>query len=223
MKTFSLLSPRSFPRADAPVCNFNSSEKVGIARNDQVVVQCRVDASPGTVTFKWYLRTKTKLINIPTEWYTVQDRTSSLNYNVTGIYTYGDILCYATNDLGEQANPCSYTLVPAGKPEPPTNCTASNHTADAFYVACVPGYDGGLEQEFVVLAFDDKNERLIRNETVRGAPAFTLEDLPPESDYLVKVYAQNVKGKSVEQVLHGFTLPSAQPGTGEAARGVCAR
>lgn len=197
----------------APVCNFNSSEKVGIARNDQVVVQCRVDASPGTVTFKWYLRTKTKLINIPTEWYTVQDRTSSLNYNVTGIYTYGDILCYATNDLGEQANPCSYTLVPAGKPEPPTNCTASNHTADAFYVACVPGYDGGLEQEFVVLAFDDKNERLIRNETVRGAPAFTLEDLPPESDYLVKVYAQNVKGKSVEQVLHGFTLPSAQPGT----------
>ncbi|ROT76222.1 putative nephrin-like, partial [Penaeus vannamei] len=52
-----------------------------------------------------------------------------------------------------------------------------------------------------------------KRERVRGAPSFTLEDLPPESDYLVKVYAQNVKGKSVEQVLHGFTLPSAQPGT----------
>ncbi|XP_042865650.1 synaptogenesis protein syg-2-like isoform X2 [Penaeus japonicus] len=197
----------------APVCSFNSSEKVGIARNDQVMVQCRVDASPGHVTFKWYLRTNTKLINIPTEWFTVQDRTSSLNYNVTGIYAYGDILCYASNELGEQAKPCSYTLVPAGRPEPPRDCTASNHTADTFHVACFPGYDGGLEQEFVVLAFDDKNERLIRNETVKGAPVFTLEDLPPESDYLVKVYAQNIKGKSTEQVLHGFTLPSAQPGT----------
>ncbi len=59
---------------------------------------------------------------------------------------YGSLMCWATNAIGRQEEPCVFHLVPAGKPDPVHNCTVRNQTYNALFVACGRGFDGGLPQ-----------------------------------------------------------------------------
>lgn len=62
---------------------------------------------------------------------------------------YGTVLCWGLNSIGTQAEPCVFQVVPAGKPEPLTNCTVVNQTQYSFQVTCAEGYDGGHPQDFI--------------------------------------------------------------------------
>ena len=61
---------------------------------------------------------------------------------------YGSLMCWATNSVGRQEKPCVYHLIPAGRPEPVSNCTVLNQTYSTLHVACKAGFDGGLPQSF---------------------------------------------------------------------------
>ena len=61
---------------------------------------------------------------------------------------YGSLMCWATNAVGRQEKPCVYHLIPAGRPEPVSNCTVLNQTYSTLHVACKAGFDGGLPQSF---------------------------------------------------------------------------
>ena len=59
---------------------------------------------------------------------------------------YGSLMCFATNSIGRQSEPCIFHLIPAGKPDPVHNCTVRNQTISTLYVTCGKGFDGGLPQ-----------------------------------------------------------------------------
>lgn len=111
--------------------------------------------------------------------------------------------------------PCEFEVIPAGKPEPLGNCTVINQTTEALYVSCLPGYDGGLTQHFVVQVFEDVEgvRRNVNNFTESEEPRFKVDTLRAGSAYLLYIYAENVKGKSDNRTIHGFTLPAeGRPG-----------
>lgn len=54
---------------------------------------------------------------------------------------------FATCNIG-----ISYEFTNTGKPDPLTNCSVFNQTSESFQVACVEGYNGGLQQEFAAQA-----------------------------------------------------------------------
>ena len=41
----------------------------------------------------------------------------------------------------------------AGKPDPVQECGVTNKTFTSIHVECTPGYDGGLQQSFVIEVF----------------------------------------------------------------------
>lgn len=38
----------------------------------------------------------------------------------------------------------------SGEPDPLVNCTLLNQTSTGFQIECVEGFDGGLEQDFIM-------------------------------------------------------------------------
>ena len=44
------------------------------------------------------------------------------NYKPTSGDEHGEVLCWASNDLGEQSKPCVFHVVPLGTPQPPIDC-----------------------------------------------------------------------------------------------------
>ena len=63
---------------------------------------------------------------------------------------FGSILCWATNDIGRQIQPCVFHLLPAGKPDPVSNCTVASSSYSTMRIYCEPGFNGGLKQTFTL-------------------------------------------------------------------------
>lgn len=82
--------------------------------------------------------------------FTSSNGTSVLRYTPRTDLDYGTLLCSADNAVGIQAEACSFRVVPAGRPDPPVNCSASNQSYSTVTVACTAGADGGIEQRFQV-------------------------------------------------------------------------
>ena len=111
---------------------------------------------------------------------------------------FGSILCWATNDIGRQDEPCIFHLLPAGKPEPVTNCTVASSSYSTMRILCEPGFNGGLKQTFTLEIRETDTPRmtsgLAGNMTGRNRPDFMLTGLIPNTGYMISVYAVNAKG-----------------------------
>ncbi|KAH8023593.1 hypothetical protein HPB51_014842 [Rhipicephalus microplus] len=59
---------------------------------------------------------------------------------------YGRYTCTARNELGSDWS--RFTVLPRGKPEPPTAVRALNVSHSSVLLVWSPGFDGGLEQQF---------------------------------------------------------------------------
>ena len=57
-------------------------------------------------------------------------------------------MCWASNSIGRQDDPCLFHVVPARRPAPVNNCSAANASAGdaALRLRCNAGFGGGLEQ-----------------------------------------------------------------------------
>lgn len=109
----------------------------------------------------------------------------------------------------------------AGKPQSVHNCTVRNNTDGAVNVQCEPGYDGGLQQVFVLEVFAENldsqadGETLYRNMTERTSPRFSLGKVALGVLYTARMYAVNAKGKSTAVTLPRFSFPSSENQMGE--------
>ena len=63
---------------------------------------------------------------------------------------------------------CHYLFSVA--PEPVSNCTALNPSAEHFRLSCKPGFDGGMEQFFEVTVRENNSGAVVYNTT-------TIDDL----------------------------------------------
>ena len=66
----------------------------------------------------------------------------------------------------------SYTILVIGPPDPPTNCSVVNQTTDSLEVQCLPGFNGGLQQHFLLEVTDIQTKLLLANATDK-IPEFT--------------------------------------------------
>lgn len=100
-----------------PHCQPGQQTAYGASRNEAVTVRCAVDAHPATdLSFRWMFNSTLAVAEVPNG----SISTSGWQSNVTHrVYQneqedYGTLLCWARNAIGEQRDPCVFSIQPAG-------------------------------------------------------------------------------------------------------------
>lgn len=102
----------SFP-LDAPLCKPGQKIIYGAARHEAVRVLCEVESDPREVTFHWQFNNTAESLEVVT--FVNEATTSTATYIPRTEFDYGTLLCWGTNIVGSQIEPCIYTIVPAGE------------------------------------------------------------------------------------------------------------
>ncbi|KAG1714079.1 hypothetical protein GQR58_001961 [Nymphon striatum] len=111
-----------------------------------------------------------------------------------------------TIDLGLSLK--RYELLSICPPEAPINCSVGNGSTSVVEVICYAGYNGGLNQTFVMEVYDEPTRQLRANVTNEEEPRFVARNLPAGSSFYVVVYAANAKGASTSLAVAGHTARS---------------
>lgn len=225
-------------RPDAPVCKPDQKTVYGLGIGESARVLCDVDASSSLeqansksssssfsspVLFHWTFNgtqlssTRAKIVS--------NGLRSSLAYTPLSRDQFGQLACWARNEMGIQREPCLFSIIPAGRPENVHSCLVSNVTANSLAATCEPGYDGGLGQKFnaevweLTRSVDGAREpRLQTNLTNARRPAWEFDGLVPDREYRLQLYASNAKGTSPEKVtlnVRTASVPSYSAGSAD--------
>ncbi|XP_076044141.1 uncharacterized protein LOC143027083 [Oratosquilla oratoria] len=191
-----------------PECAPGQLHVQGAARGEAITIKCQVLSFPSPSRFEWHLNTtRGKTLAIPEDQITSRGGVSTFVYTPYSRNDYGNLMCRGVNVVGRQEEACVYRVVPAGIPDGPENCSVAQLRPFVIHVQCQAGYDGGLPQTFVGEAYDATTRTLISNHSNAIEPLLELESLTPSTEFLVSVYAVNVKGASRRKILY-VTTPS---------------
>ena len=90
-----------------------------------------------------------------------------------------------------------------GKPDPVRNCS-TNVSTSSFTIACVPGFNGGLPQNFTIQVMEHEGlEGTLVTTLDNTDPVFTVTNLKDSTDYWVYVTPFNMKGNGQPQNRNG--------------------
>ncbi|XP_077283137.1 neural cell adhesion molecule 2-like [Arctopsyche grandis] len=215
-----------------PYCRKGQQVVYNIARNEEAKISCELLANPQeSVRFMWKFNnsellstvlptSKIVAYNTGNNMITRNDAfvpgysyaTSVASYTPKNSSDYGTLMCIGTNSVGTQFMPCVFHIVPAGKPDPLSNCTVNNQTTDVLQINCVEGFDGGLPQRFIVQVYNTQNNFLMKNATF-DTPQFDFTHLPSDAYFNIDVYAYNKKGMSEVFTMQTHTLKEPEKRT----------
>ncbi|KAI4469235.1 sidestep protein [Holotrichia oblita] len=205
----------------SPVCRPGQQKSYGIARQERARIPCELEANPVSgLAFTWKFNNSAEAIDIPASHIFTDGANSHALYIPMTELDYGTLLCWGRNEIGVQKDPCVYYINPAGKPDPLSNCTILNETAESLQVECSAGFNGGLQQEFIMEVYDAQSRKLVSNVTSR-TPLFTVGGLESGLGFDIGLYAANKKGKSEIVRLQAFTLKSAEKHTDHSHQSPC--
>ncbi|CAH1977120.1 unnamed protein product [Acanthoscelides obtectus] len=201
---------------DAPVCKTNKTIVVGASRGESVDIVCEIESDPPARSYRWKFNNSGETLEVSSERFasTSNGSISILRYTPVSELDYGSLTCWASNRVGHQVQPCVFQVVAAGKPFPVKNCTFSNQTTNSMEVFCLPGFDGGLPQHFLLEFYISESGRPRFNMTSYTEPYFFLENLEPDMTFRIVVFAVNSKGRSPGVTLEGVTFRDAEKRTG---------
>lgn len=97
--------------ADEPSCAAGQQHVYGAHRGETAWVRCRVDGNPAPTAYRWAFNgtASSGLTDVAAG----PDRTAAaIGFKVVD---FGTLLCWATNALATQSQPCVYHIVPAGE------------------------------------------------------------------------------------------------------------
>ena len=100
------------------------------------------------------------------------------------------------------------------RPDPPSNCSILNQTADAVEVWCRPGFDGGHPQLFQFEIFDTQSAVLLYNKSGRY-PHLRVGNLDSGIKLYIQISAFNQRGRSPLVPLEAYTIKIADKQTGK--------
>uniref|UniRef100_A0A1B6CZ15 Ig-like domain-containing protein n=1 Tax=Clastoptera arizonana TaxID=38151 RepID=A0A1B6CZ15_9HEMI len=189
----------------APFCKSSQKTYIGVGIHETVKINCEVRANPPDVQFIWKYNTTT-MIDISPSNFSVDRTKSQLTFIPSSESDFGSFLCFSKNDIGEQREPCTTYIFPAGKPDKLNNCSFLNVTADFIELECTEGFDGGLNQQFNIFVYDSINNKLHMNTSSSESPWFQIEGLRSASSYRFELFASNSKGRSEIVILNTQTL-----------------
>ncbi|ROT73153.1 hypothetical protein C7M84_008415, partial [Penaeus vannamei] len=159
----------------------------------------------------WAVNTSTGVVDVALNLSSSSGRSSIVRYTPQTHHDFGELLCWAVNDVGRQRKPCVFSVVPAAKPEAVSSCEADrNSSMPATYVvlSCLPGWDGGLEQTFNLEVRQAAKEELLEEFSHAPEPFFIITGLKVDVPYLMTVTAANSRGTS-PPVTISYTASSA--------------
>ncbi|XP_047492059.1 nephrin-like [Penaeus chinensis] len=192
---------------DLPVC-VGGPQAVAVAEGEDVRLTCEVDAQPeDNLHFTWYFNNTLDTVEVERHRIEVRPGHSFLDYTPRSSRDYGTLSCWATNEVGTQADPCRFTVVEAGPPERVGNCMLVNLTVSTLEVECTPGSDGGLQQKFVARVYAAPTHTLVAT-LEEDTPRFCVGGLTPGQDYLITITAVNAKGSSDPEEIDAVRLKS---------------
>ena len=94
----------------SPVCSTNQKLRYGVIQGEPTEVSCTVEAHPVVRNFRWAITNSSRVIK---SYKPYNDTTSTI------ILPYSkenkNILCWGTNAIGTQEEPCSFNILNAGK------------------------------------------------------------------------------------------------------------
>ncbi|XP_063387261.1 nephrin-like isoform X1 [Cydia fagiglandana] len=212
-----LSEPLTLNILSRPECSAGSVvQQLAGAPGGEVRARCSVTApsihDAGPLRFYWTYNGTKDVLPIPPSNVTVMGASSTVVHGLpadTG-EDLGWLACWASNDVGNQREPCLFRIMPAALPEPPVNCELDNSL-----LHCEPGHDGGLPQRFLLEVLEVRPSEPITNEiatmndqgiSARGlteavyrasndAPQFVLDALSP-GRYTFLVYSETPRGRS---------------------------
>ncbi|KAG8181057.1 hypothetical protein JTE90_029408 [Oedothorax gibbosus] len=199
----------------APRCESVRSSVYGVGRTESVSVTCEIDAHPNVVNFSWVLSNSDKHSPLSPAQYASNGTKSVATVSPRVPQDYGVLQCWASNAIGEQKDPCSFRIIPAGVPEEPKECQVSNRTSDCIYLDCEKGEDGGLQQIFQMEVMSTDSDKFVANLTSRNSPNFVVCSLQPKESFILVIYAVNSKGRSKQVTVHSSTLAGPTKDKGE--------
>ncbi|XP_043273728.1 hemicentin-1-like isoform X2 [Venturia canescens] len=206
----------------SPMCKEDRIIVVGASRGESLNISCKVEADPPVRNFRWKFNNSGETLEVSPRRFTIPspgepDGVSVLKYTPATELDYGTLSCWANNEIGTQSRPCLFQIVAAGKPFPVRNCTLANQTYTSVEVKCVPGYDGGLPQKFVLEVYHGDLDflpsiRPLYNVSALEEPVFALSGLEASVDagVHVAIYAVNAKGRSQSVILGEVTFRDAE-------------
>uniref|UniRef100_A0A6P7GWC0 Hemicentin-1-like isoform X2 n=1 Tax=Diabrotica virgifera virgifera TaxID=50390 RepID=A0A6P7GWC0_DIAVI len=195
-----------------PVCRPGQPKVFGVARHEIARIVCELEGNPNDIQFVWKFNNSADMIDIPYSQIQTEKGRSIASYKPVSELDYGTLLCWGKNEIGMQKEPCVFYINPAGKPDALSNCSIVNQTSDSLNVECIKGFDGGLEQEFIMEVFDTTTRKLVSNVSSK-TPLFIVGGLESGAGFDIGLYASNKKGRSSVSRLQAFTLKSAEKHT----------
>ncbi|XP_025017403.1 carcinoembryonic antigen-related cell adhesion molecule 5-like isoform X1 [Tetranychus urticae] len=185
----------------APQCSSQQKIIYAFRPNVPIQIKCQIDANPPEVTFSW---TESQSNSLPSDIdFNISSSGLSSILTFTPITTNETIFaCSAVNSVGKSKDSCFITLKPAGPPEAPRNCNISPPPSTTDLLTCIPGSDGGVDQNFVVQIHPSDNLDLLIGEKIANAnPVFHLKGLQSNRSYHIEIYAENELGRSQSLII----------------------
>ncbi|XP_015439743.1 PREDICTED: hemicentin-2-like [Dufourea novaeangliae] len=189
----------------APTCKPNQAKVHSVAKQEKANISCQVDANPSEVKFRWTFNNSAESIDVASGHIARAGTSSIVSYTPMTELDYGTLLCWANNRIGDQQVPCVYHIIPAGRPDMVHNCTTSNTSTNSFSVRCAEGFNGGLQQSFL-LEVRESNSQELRANLTSTVPRFSVTHLEAGALYQACIYAYNEKGRSEAMVVQAGTL-----------------
>ncbi|KAL9931118.1 sidestep II transmembrane protein isoform 2-T3 [Glossina fuscipes fuscipes] len=200
-----------------PICkHLDRVILIGASKDETVEVACEIQADPPPRTFRWKFNNSGETLDVGSERFSVNGSRSILKYTPVTDQDYGTLSCWASNEVGTQNQPCLFQVVLAALPNAVSNCTIFNRTELSVDIQCIPGYDGGLPQIFVLEMFSTRSGITRFNITNTEEPQFSLENLDTLTSIMtqennslkLRIYAFNQKGRSASYSLPDFSIGS---------------
>nr|XP_016944652.1 neural cell adhesion molecule 1 [Drosophila suzukii] len=200
-----------------PICKHSDRViLIGASKDETVEVVCEIQADPPPRTFRWKFNNSGETLDVGSERFSVNGSRSILKYTPVTDQDYGTLSCWASNEVGTQQHPCLFQVVLAALPNAVSNCTVFNRTELSVDIQCVPGYDGGLPQIFVLEMFSTRTGITRFNLSNAEEALFSLENLDTLTSMMVqennslrlRIYSYNQKGRSSAYLLPDFIIGS---------------
>ncbi|XP_074594549.1 neogenin-like [Brevipalpus obovatus] len=181
-----------------PMCRPNQRQVYSIAHDEEAVIRCELDSDPEPSSFQWRLN-NTQGIHSIMHNFTLNGNQSVFRYTPRNKLGYGSIFCTSSNEIGQQQEPCQFKIIPSSVPEKVNNCSVKNQTLSSLLVTCIPGPSNGMNTKFILEAYKGKGSTIGMVFTLSNQeyPTFVLDDLAPEEQYDLRIFAKTSGGQSV--------------------------
>ncbi|XP_076337365.1 uncharacterized protein LOC143239768 [Tachypleus tridentatus] len=197
---------------NSPVCQPFQKSVYGVSNQESIDVECHLEADPRDIKFFWRFNSSSKVED--TILHKIHSEFQSIaSYRIQTSEDYGTLMCWGENSIGVQREPCVFKIIPAEAPEPVQNCTVFNRTEELILVECLEGFNGGLDQTFIMEIYTKESESLYAKVSSH-VPMFLVNGLTPGTFFILLVYAVNRCGRSSAVRISTSTVRQAEKLTG---------